>query len=107
MKQAYNISLLLVAGSLFLSLEQAYAVETQLPKNRCEVIGLFNNCPAHTDVYSGGEVRYDNENGSATNEVACKARAESFYQWCKAKKPIASKFYSGGNLVSETVFPKR
>ena len=74
--------------------------------NRCEVIGLVDNCPSQKTLkVTRMDGRYfDVSKDTSSIKEACLKRAEEFNQWCKSTKPITARFFQNNNLIEEKTF---
>jgi flavoprotein len=102
------ISLLSFLAWLIFNGVNGYSENFSLPKNRCEISGLVDNCPAQPTVLitrSDG-LLLDNARGAHKSQEVCLSRASEYHAWCSSKKSITAKFYNNNVLVDSLSFPE-
>lgn len=74
--------------------------------NRCEIIGLVDNCPSQkTFKVTRADGRYfDVSKDTSLIKESCLVRAEEFYKWCKSIRPIQARFFQNNTLIDERGF---
>lgn len=80
-----------------------------LNPNRCEIVGLLNNCPGQSSfkITRTDGLVLDDVRGASKDIKVCKSRAEEFYQWCSSKTPIKARFFNNGKLEGQWVYPAK
>lgn len=85
------------------------ASSLSLSPNRCEIVGLLNNCPAQSTfkITRRDGLVLDDVRGASKDLEVCKSRAEEFYHWCRSETPIKARFFNDGKLRGQWVYPAK
>jgi hypothetical protein len=73
--------------------------------NRCEIVGLQDNCPAQPTFRIRKDGIWRQDPGETANSASgCFKRAGEFQAWCRSRKPIVARYFQDSKLVDEKSF---
>lgn len=81
------------------------AKRTHAPATRCRIELSAEGCPNHAEQSAGAF--NDDFDGSGSVQDRCLRRAAEYYVHCGSKNAISARFFRGGTLLGERVYPAK